>query len=411
MSVLPKRVIFLTKGPLFPVVGARRLRDFQTLQILADLFPVVLCEWNPAGDQSLGIPSDFTSNYPIQHHSILPPKRALLGKIAENTKLIFQTEFDSDYAPEVEDFLNGTLQEGDAIWVSRLRMMQHLDQRIDRKYPLYLDMPQIEGDLQLDEVLAQPSLWRLAWRAYRCARYEKAQIKRAKAVFVTTDIDRARLKSQSPHVDVHVLQSALARPTLGPSPSLFATGQTRRKTILIGGDFDYLPALEGLRWFFQEVFPRLDAHFSAHQTPMPRLLVTSHNTPHLDPTEFHPLEFMEFNDRAEQKSIYENSDVIVFPMRSGRGSRIPVLEAMAHGLPIITSGRAADGIGAKPGLDYILANDPDAVATSILKCLRDSAYRKSLASSAKSYFLTDHDLEELKEAQSRSVFNVLSGGN
>jgi|GEM_PF-2109337 len=407
-SEVIQRFVFLTKGPLQPVVGARRLRDLQTLQILAQLRPVLLCEWTPENEPN--IPAHDTllpeAKFPIERHFIgRKREHPAILKMAAQTMGFFQTEFDSDYSPEIRTFLNSHLKDGDALWASRLRMMQHIEDRLSTHFPTFLDVAQVEGDLKLDEVLSDPSQWAYIWRAYRCARYEKSQITRAAHVFVSTDIDQARLKSASPNVEVSLLTSTLVRPTY--TRNLIEKPNVRpQKLILVGGDFDYKPAYEGLLWLHQEVYPRIKAHYSAQGLLPPTFVIGSHNAPTFRKNPCDPFSVAEYQTPEERDALYRSADLSVFPMRTGRGSRMPILEAMAHALPIVASGRASDGIHARPGIEFVLVDDPDSYTTAILRLLRDSGFRKSLGTAARSYYLMEHDAESLRPKQIEMIAQI-----
>jgi glycosyltransferase involved in cell wall biosynthesis len=55
-----------------------------------------------------------------------------------------------------------------------------------------------------------------------------------------------------------------------------------------------------------------------------------------------------------------------------------VLEAMAAGLPVITTSLVNQGLGAEDGQEIILADDPDLMAARIVDLLRNADLRQSI---------------------------------
>ncbi len=56
---------------------------------------------------------------------------------------------------------------------------------------------------------------------------------------------------------------------------------------------------------------------------------------------------------------------MVMPIRSGGGSRVKAVEAIAAGVPIISTAFGVKGLGLTPGSSYIAAEDAGSFATAI----------------------------------------------
>ena len=60
-----------------------------------------------------------------------------------------------------------------------------------------------------------------------------------------------------------------------------------------------------------------------------------------------------------------NARVFVAPLRFGAGIKGKVGEAMAHGLPVVTTSIGAEGFGLTHGLDVMIGDDPKSFAEAI----------------------------------------------
>jgi glycosyltransferase involved in cell wall biosynthesis len=71
--------------------------------------------------------------------------------------------------------------------------------------------------------------------------------------------------------------------------------------------------------------------------------------------------------------------ISVAPLRYGAGVKGKVNQAMAHGLPVVATGVASEGMGLRPGVDLLVADDPQDYADAIVRLYGDEALWHSLA--------------------------------
>jgi hypothetical protein len=79
---------------------------------------------------------------------------------------------------------------------------------------------------------------------------------------------------------------------------------------------------------------------------------------------------------------YAAADVAVAPLRHGAGSRIKVLEAFAHGRPVVATTVGVAGLDVEPGRHVLVADDPAGFAASILDARRPDTARAFVAGAA-----------------------------
>jgi glycosyltransferase involved in cell wall biosynthesis len=76
---------------------------------------------------------------------------------------------------------------------------------------------------------------------------------------------------------------------------------------------------------------------------------------------------------------YASADVVVVPLRTGGGTRIKLLEAFAHNVPVVASGAAAAGLKVMDGRHLILANDAAEFAAAVERLVADAPLAGRLA--------------------------------
>lgn len=182
--------------------------------------------------------------------------------------------------------------------------------------------------------------------------------RKADGVVVVTGEDARELRSQGvggPLVEVRNFVELRAR-SPGPRPP---------GLVFIGG-FRHAPNRDAILWFAEEIFPQVRAAI-----PSVRLrIVGSHAPP----------EVVRLGERAGVEVIgqvpevgryLDEASVSIAPLRFGAGMKGKVTEAMAAGVPVVTTSFGAQGLGAEPERDLLLAEDPAGFADAVVRCLRD----------------------------------------
>lgn len=86
------------------------------------------------------------------------------------------------------------------------------------------------------------------------------------------------------------------------------------------------------------------------------------------------------------RPLYSLTDVAVVPLRAGGGTRIKILEAFAHGVPVVSTCIGAEGISVTDGEHLLLADDAEAFAQACLQVKEDPELACRLAARAAALF-------------------------
>jgi len=111
----------------------------------------------------------------------------------------------------------------------------------------------------------------------------------------------------------------------------------------------------------------------------------------------------------DKKQLLLSSDIFCFPRRApSEGQPLVILEAMAAGLPLVTTRYAADEstLGEKGAL-YAKANDPEDLAAQLITLLRDQALRAEIGLRNRQRFLTRYTMECFAQNLGRVFYEVL----
>ena len=91
------------------------------------------------------------------------------------------------------------------------------------------------------------------------------------------------------------------------------------------------------------------------------------------------------------------ADLVVIPLRYASGTRIKILEAFAHRIPVVSTSVGAEGLAVRPGRHLLVADDPEAFARACAELLRDAALRRSLVDEAHALYLERYQSSRVEE--------------
>ncbi len=155
--------------------------------------------------------------------------------------------------------------------------------------------------------------------------------------------------------------------------------QGDRTGLLLTGTFSYRPNIDAAQELVREVFPLVrrelpDATVELVGREASRDVVALH-APDRGVTVVGAVPNM--------LPYLERSLALVVPVRTGGGTRLKILEAMAAGLPVVSTPKGAEGICATPGKHLMIGNTPSEIASAVLLLHRDRERAALLASAAR----------------------------
>lgn len=242
---------------------------------------------------------------------------------------------------------------------------------------------------------------RLALReAGRVRRYEQAVLARFDVIFAVSDQDRRELRELGADPNkLHILPNIPDRALLDvPAPAFDRT----EPLVLYLGTLSWQPNIEGVERFLSSVFPTV-----RKRVPEARLIVAGRGAPRSLAEHIAATEGALFAGEVEDpEEYYETARVFVDATRSGGGTRLKVLNALARGIPVVASQQAAQGLDIVPGEHLIVARNDHAMADAVTTLLREPARWKLLSENARALirarYLAEVAFGALDEALARA---------
>ena len=170
----------------------------------------------------------------------------------------------------------------------------------------------------------------------------------------------------------------------------------RPPAVLFLGALDWRPNLQGLEWFLKNIWPSL-----AQDIPSVRLFIAGRNPgSRIQETirSYSPGGKITFLGEVDDpEDLYSKGSVFIVPLFAGSGIRIKILEAMAHGLAVISTHTGAAGLPVRDKEDILLADTPEDFRRSIEKLMQDEDFYTRITENALHLLQEKFDQESLPD--------------
>jgi glycosyltransferase involved in cell wall biosynthesis len=154
---------------------------------------------------------------------------------------------------------------------------------------------------------------------------------------------------------------------------------------LFVADFTYAPNREGLE-LLAEVLPLV-------WESVPELRLTVAGRGAQPPRDGDPrVSILGFVD--DLAPLYERAACAVVPLVRGGGSPVKFVEALAHGVPVVSTPRGAAGLDVVAGRDYVEGQGPEGFAEALVTAL-DPARGGELGAAGRALSEREHSIESL----------------
>jgi hypothetical protein len=110
------------------------------------------------------------------------------------------------------------------------------------------------------------------------------------------------------------------------------------------------------------------------------------------------------------RPLVRRAALTIAPLKIARGTQNKILESMAMGVPVVTSGVAAAGVDARPGEHLLVADSVDQQVDAIARIIGDAALRERLAQAARAQVEARHTWANALERLDRIVADCLRAG-
>ena len=192
-------------------------------------------------------------------------------------------------------------------------------------------------------------------------------------LLVVSEIDRHRCRRARPQRRVLVVPNGVDCRAMHPT----GEGQTAHPIMLFSGDMGFGPNVDAALLLATRVFPEIQ-----HRFPDAELRLAGRN-PSASVRRLAQPGITVTGDVPEMAPHLHAATIYIAPHFTGAGTRTKLLEAMAAGLPIVTTSVGIEGIEARHDREVLIADDPDGLCEAVAQLLGDPNKRAALGAAAR----------------------------
>ena len=220
--------------------------------------------------------------------------------------------------------------------------------------------------------LLSRSYLRAQWRRMRA--FEARECRRYDHVVVVSPEDRELVSRE------YGVRAVSDVPT-GVDTEYFRAGGTHARDphgMVFTGSMDWIPNEDAIRFYVHEILPRI-----RQAVPDAALTVVGRNpSPALAALAARERGVTVTGRVDDVRPYMERAALYLVPIRIGGGTRLKIFEAMAMGLPVVSTRVGAEGLPVADGQDIVLADSPAQFAGAVIQLLTDPKRAQALGGAA-----------------------------
>ncbi len=326
--------------------------------------------------------------FAVSHDKVTPEQRAALEPYCKTISVVTPTRFTAWFNTARNYFRSKSLQMGywdsararctvkdlakkiqpDVVYNQMVRTVPLVARLPYRKVMDFQDALSMNTERRMEH---SQGLWRsilhYEFKMLRSTEYNAFKIFDALTIISEADADAIPHKRNG---DIHIVRNGVDFDYFAPQ------SLSKDNDIVFCGNMQYAPNIDAARYLVNDIMPlvwekRPEACLvlaGATPTSAVRRLAG----PHVEVTGSVP----------DIRPYYAHSRLFIAPMRLGSGLQNKLLEAMAMGVPCVTTPIANEALGATPGTHILVGNSPQELASHILSLLADPAQAQSLSAAA-----------------------------
>jgi sugar transferase (PEP-CTERM/EpsH1 system associated) len=387
------RTLFLSPRQCWPARSGAKLREYHFARALAQRGPLTYLHFTDPGSEPL-----TRKDLPFCEAVVAIPKPHAYGpaKLVQGVHGRWPLpilNYTSEEMSAAVDRLTAT-QSFDLIHLDSIHMIRYGEAAAGQggsTTKIVYNWHNIESEAmqRFSATVSSPAKrWYARLTARKLASLERSILKTAFGHIVCSDRELEELRRTAPSARIAVIENGVDVESF--SPGVNVSGQAHK--LVFVGSMNYSPNIEAATSFTQRIWPLLRRRF-----PDLELWIVG-ASPTSAVLQLGNVEGVTVTGTVpDVRPYYRDALAAIVPLRTGGGTRLKILEAMAAGVPVVSTPLGAEGLPVTPGENILIA-EPDDAETWLrhLEHLKESEPgRRTLSAAALELVRTSYDWEML----------------
>jgi polysaccharide biosynthesis protein PslH len=216
-------------------------------------------------------------------------------------------------------------------------------------------------------------------------RYEAEMCRRFDAVTAVSEEDKAALIEAGAPSAMTVIPIAV---DLDSQP--YIERQPKGPHIIHIGTMYWPANINAINWFLDAIYPLIKARLPEVRCtligarPPESIIERAKADPSLTVTGYvdDPMPYL------------QDASMMIVPLKAGGGMRVKILNALAQGIPMVTTTVGCEGIAVTPDKDILIADEPAAFAEASLRLLTDADLNQRISQNGRNMVMQRYDYRE-----------------
>jgi glycosyltransferase involved in cell wall biosynthesis len=234
--------------------------------------------------------------------------------------------------------------------------------------------------------------WYIGKQWHKFERFERRAFAEADQIVAVSPEDAVLVERQFRARHVSVVDNGVDTAYFQPS-----TAGREASRILFLGSLEWRPNLDAVHQLLEHIFPAVRA-----VEPSARLALVGRNPPPALAERVAGLANVElYGNVPDVRPFLAQSGVMAVPLRIGGGSRLKILEALAAGLPVVSTRVGAEGLALEPGQHLDVVERIEDMAPALLQTITHPGPARTQAEAGRRRVLELYDWNMLADKLER----------
>lgn len=218
---------------------------------------------------------------------------------------------------------------------------------------------------------------------YKLRYWEKHFWKKAHKLVAVSDDDRKIMQKEIKGIKVEIIPNGIDSAFY--SEKKYSKYETPR--VLYVGNFKWLQNVEAVNYLIKEVWPKIISEYKNA-----KLWIVGRSIPSDIKQLSNSDESIEFSENMkETRKAYQKSMVMVVPIFGPGGTRLKVLEALAAGLPVVSTSIGVAGLHVEDGKHVVVSDTAEGLAKATIDILNRPKYSKEIGLNGQNFVKDKYD--------------------